>query len=34
MKGTWEVEWFCNTEAEVILELVSGINEMVGDLGG
>ena len=34
LKGTWEVDMWCNLEAEVLLEMVSGFQNLDGDLGG
>lgn len=34
MKGTWEVDDFCNAESEAIVEVVNNISNMNGDLSG
>ena len=34
MRGTWEIDAFCNLEADALLELVTGIKELDGDLTG
>ena len=34
LRGPWEIDAWCNLEAEAIFEIVSGIQNMDGDLGG
>ena len=34
MERVWEVDEFCNVEAEAMLELVEDLNNMNGDLSG
>ena len=34
MRGTWEIDDFCNLEAAAMLELVTVMAELGGDIGG